>query len=110
MGSDFGQSKEWDYSNSLDWHLLEYNEHKGIQKLIRDLNQLYLKTPSPYLGDANSNLFEWIACSDSESGVIAFIRWDDTHDDHLIIVAHFTPIFRESYRSAFLSTAFIKKS
>ncbi len=98
MGSDFGQSKEWDYSNSLDWHLLEYNEHKGIQKLIRDLNQLYLKTPSLYLGDANSNLFEWIACSDSESGVIAFIRWDDAHDDHLIIVAHFTPIFRESYR------------
>lgn len=98
MGSDFGQSYEWNCTQSLDWHLLEYADHRGIQDLIRDLNVWYKEIPGLSAGDTNSNAFEWIACSDSDSGVIAFIRWGHSQSDSLIVVAHFTPIYRESYR------------
>ena len=87
--------------------LIEHNEHKGIQNLIRDLNRLYVTTPSLYMGDSNSNLFEWTL--HIQIVVIAFIRWDDSHNDHLIVIAHLTPIFRESYRIGVPLVAFIKK-
>ena len=45
MGSDFGQSAEWNYNKNLDWHLLQYPEHKGIQMVVRDLNKLYQEIP-----------------------------------------------------------------
>ena len=46
MGSDFGQSAEWNYNKNLDWHLLQYPEHRGIQMVVRDLNKLYQEIPS----------------------------------------------------------------
>ena len=98
MGSEFGQSAEWNYAQSLDWHLLEYPDHQGIQSVVRDLNDLYINTPGLANGDIDSRCFEWIACADSESGVIAFIRWGETENDSLVVVAHFTPIYRENYR------------
>ena len=70
-GSEFGQSAEWNYTQSLDWHLLEYPDHQGIQAVVRDLNDLYINTPGLANGDIDSRCFEWITCADSESGVIA---------------------------------------
>jgi 1,4-alpha-glucan branching enzyme len=98
MGSEFGQSAEWNYAQSLDWHLLEYQDHQGIQSVVRDLNDLYINIPGLANGDVDSRCFEWIACADAESGVIAFIRWGETESDSLVVVAHFTPIYRENYR------------
>ena len=66
--------------------------------MVRDLNDLYINTPGLANGDIDSRCFEWIACADSESGVIAFIRWGKTENDSLVVVAHFTPIYRENYR------------
>ena len=98
MGNDFGQSNEWNYSQSLDWHLLEYRDHQGIQATVRDLNHLYQSFPGLAKGDVDDSGFEWIACGDSDSGVIAFIRWGATERDCLVVVAHLTPIYRENYR------------
>ena len=98
MGSDFGQSQEWNFTQSLDWHLLQYRDHKGVQDLVRDLNSFYKTIPGLSAGDVQSNSFEWIACSDSDSGVIAFIRWGASKSDTVIVIAHLTPIYRESYR------------
>ena len=98
MGSDFGQSKEWDHNQSLDWHLLEYKDHSGIQSLIRDLNFYYKGIPGIAYGDVDDRYFDWIACSDADSGVLAFIRWGENKQECCVVVAHFTPILRENYR------------
>ena len=58
MGNDFGQSNEWNYSQSLDWHLLEYRDHQGIQATVRDLNYLYQSFPGLAKGDVNDSGFE----------------------------------------------------
>ena len=62
------------------------------------MNELYLTIPGLACGDVNSRCFEWLACADAESGAIAFIRWGESDTDALVVVAHFTPIFRENYR------------
>ena len=98
MGSDFGQSREWDHNQGLDWHLLEHKDHSGIQSLIRDLNSYYKEIPGIANGDIDKRYFEWIACSDADNGIIAFIRWGENKEDCCIVVAHFTPILRENYR------------
>ena len=98
MGSDFGQTSEWNHSQSLDWHLLEYQDHRGIQSVVRDLNKLYRSIPGIAKGDVCDQSFEWISCEDSKNSVIAFIRWGTSQSDTLIVVAHFTPIHREAYR------------
>jgi len=98
MGSDFGQSAEWAYAGSLDWHLLQYLDHQGVQMVVRDLNRLYLETPGMANGDVDSSYFEWINHSDAEAGVISFMRKGATEKDTLIGLGHFTPIHREGYR------------
>ncbi len=98
MGSEFGQTSEWNHSQSLDWHLLEFKDHRGIQSVVRDLNKLYISVPGIAKGDTDEKSFEWISCADSSNSVIAFIRWGNSQEDSLIVVAHFTAKHRKSYR------------
>ena len=98
MGSEFGQTSEWNHSQSLDWHLLEFKDHRGIQSVVRDLNKLYISVPGIAKGDTHEESFEWISCADSSNSVIAFIRWGNSQEDSLIVVAHFTAKHRKSYR------------
>jgi len=98
MGGEFGQSAEWNHDGSLDWHLLQYNVHAGVQKLVRDLNAFYKSQPALYKHQFEHKGFEWIDYSDNNSSVISFQRNGDTKEEMLIIVCNFTPEARHHYR------------
>jgi 1,4-alpha-glucan branching enzyme len=98
MGSEFGQSHEWNHAVSLDWHLRQYMDHEGIRVLVKDLNKLYQDEPVLSRNDFNSQGFRWIACNDSEASVIAFLRLDPFEMTLFAVVCHFTPVVRSNYR------------
>ncbi len=98
MGSEFGQREEWNFQQSLDWHLLEHNYHKGIKNLITDLNKLYKKNPALYEQQFSAAGFEWISYDDHENSVITYIRKGAKEENPLIIACNFTPIPRTEYR------------
>ncbi|WP_372974502.1 1,4-alpha-glucan branching protein GlgB [Muriicola sp.] len=98
MGAEFGQSSEWNFQNSLDWHLLQYDYHKGIQELIKDLNALYKKHPALYEKQFSSEGFQWIDYGDAQNSVLTYLRKGHDEKDDLLIACNFTPVPRENYR------------
>ena len=98
MGGEFAQVAEWDYNQSLDWHLLETDAHAGIQRLVRDLNGLYRDIPALHQKDCSADGFQWIDCSDTEQGVLIFLRRGQDLDDFVVVISHFTPLVRAGYR------------
>ncbi len=100
MGDEIGQWKEWNHDESLEWHILEYPSHKGLQHWVRDLNHLYKNEPALYDNDFSNECFEWINFSDSEKSVISFIRKSKDNENILIFILNFTPVPRYDYRVA----------
>ncbi len=98
MGGEFGQSSEWNFQYSLDWHLLEYDFHSGVQSLIRDLNKLYKTHPALFEKQFSSEGFQWIDYGDAENSVLTFIRKGHDAKNDLIVACNFTPVPRENYR------------
>jgi 1,4-alpha-glucan branching enzyme len=98
MGSEFGQWREWNYDQSLDWHLVEHPLHGGLQKFVEDLNHLYTHEPSLFELDFDPSGFEWIDCNDHESSVISLMRHARDHEDRLVVVLNWTPVTRSAYR------------
>jgi 1,4-alpha-glucan branching enzyme len=98
MGMEFGQWREWNYDASLDWHLLQYPFHTGIQHCLRDLNALYREERSLYDRDFDPSGFQWIDCTDNENSVFSLIRRAADPTDHLVAVFNFTPVPRAPYR------------
>ncbi|MCS7116990.1 MAG: 1,4-alpha-glucan branching protein GlgB [Nitrososphaerales archaeon] len=98
MGGEFGQWSEWNHDRSLDWHLLEYPKHQGLQRLVRDLNSIYRRERALHRSDFSPDGFEWIDFNDWEQSVISFIRRDRESDEVMLIVCNFTPVPRIGYR------------
>ncbi|PKB18698.1 1,4-alpha-glucan branching protein GlgB [Flavobacterium sp. 5] len=98
MGSEFGQSSEWNFQSSLDWHLLQYSFHNGIKLTITKLNKLYKTEPALHEKQFSPEGFEWINYSDHENAVMSYIRKGNDPKDDLIIVLNFTQVVRENYR------------
>ncbi|HPH46722.1 MAG TPA: alpha amylase C-terminal domain-containing protein, partial [Chryseolinea sp.] len=98
MGGEFGQSTEWNHERSLDWHLLDYDVHKGVQSIVRDLNAFYKDQPALYKYQFEQRGFSWIDYSDQENSIVAYQRQADTKEDLLIVVCNFTPEVRQHYR------------
>jgi 1,4-alpha-glucan branching enzyme len=98
MGAEFGQSSEWNFEASLDWHLLEFGFHKGIKQVITDLNKLYKTYPALYEKQFSAESFEWINYSDNQNSVISYIRKGNNYKQDVIIVCNFTPVVHETYR------------
>ncbi len=98
MGSDFGQSAEWQHDRSLDWHLLEYLDHEGIRRLVRDLNRLYRAEPALHAHDSSPDGFRWINCTDADASVISFLRQDPAGPGFFVVAGNYTPVRREGYR------------
>ena len=97
MGSEFGQSNEWQYDQSLQWNLLQYPDHYGVQRVVRDLNRLYREDPDLGMTDHQCDAFEWVNREDAEHSVISFIRRCRGENNYLV-VGNFTPVLRSSYR------------
>jgi 1,4-alpha-glucan branching enzyme len=102
MGSEFAQNDEWSESAGLQWHLTEYAEHQGVQRVVADLNSLYKQTTSLWEKDTNPEGFSWLVNNDGAANVVAFARWDD-QGSPLVSVTNFSPIPHESYQLPFPS-------
>ena len=98
MGGEIGQWNEWNHQQSLDWHLLEFGPHRGIQTFVKDLNQVYREHTALHRTDHRSEGFEWIDCQDVENSVISFARSCPETGDWLLFVFNFTPVPRPGYR------------
>jgi 1,4-alpha-glucan branching enzyme len=101
MGGEFGQWLEWDYMQSLDWHLLEPPNdahHAQLQQYIRDLNQLYQHEPAFSKLDYDPAGFSWIDFHDTDNSIVSFMRCSKNVDDTLLFVSNFTPVPRLGYR------------
>jgi 1,4-alpha-glucan branching enzyme len=99
MGGEFGQRNEWNHETSLDWHLLDQGPyHRGVQRLVADLNRVYRGERALYEVDFEPAGFEWMDCHDSEQSVLSFVRRARDPGDVVLCVCNFTPVPRVGYR------------
>lgn len=91
MGDEFGQTNEWNFKQSLDWHLLEYPVHKGLQTLVKDLNHLYKNETALFENQFNQNGFEWVEANDQENSVYIYLRKGKRRDDVFMVILNLTP-------------------
>ncbi|WP_052748969.1 1,4-alpha-glucan branching protein GlgB [Arsukibacterium ikkense] len=96
MGNELGQSREWSHTQSLDWHLLAYPKHQGIQQLYRDLNHSYQRCKPLHELDYQHEGFSWLDHNDSEHSTLSFVR-RDSKGNAIYVVANFTPVPRDNF-------------
>jgi 1,4-alpha-glucan branching enzyme len=96
MGSELAQPSEWNVRESIPWHLLDDPRHGGMQRLVRDLNQLYTEYPALHALDFDSSGFQWLSWSDAENSILAYLR--RAGDACLLVALNFTPVARQGYR------------
>jgi 1,4-alpha-glucan branching enzyme len=97
MGGEIAQSREWSFEESLDWDLLQYPEHRGVQDLVRELNRSYVSEPALWEQDFVPEGFRWIDASDASSNVVSFLRLG-ARGRVLACVANLSPVPRDDYR------------
>ena len=97
MGSEIGQFSEWNYKQSLDWHLLGYDKHRQLKDYVAALNAFYLKNSPLWEGDCDEESFSWISGDDRSNSVISYIRCDKSENE-LICICNFTNVTRRGYR------------
>ena len=98
MGQEFGQWREWNFAEHLDWWLLDYPSHQGLKASVRDLNRLYRETPALFARDCEGEGFRWIVVDDQAQSVAAWMRYGGPDDAPVAVVCNFTPMPREGYR------------
>ena len=89
MGSEFAQAHEWNHATSLDWHLLQYLDHEGVRRLVKDLNHLYTSEPVLSCNDFNPHGFRWVNAGDSEANIVSYLRTDVFEQDIFFVVGHY---------------------
>ncbi len=98
MGGEFGQWREWNHDQSLDWHLLEHAPHQGLRHWVQDLNRIYRQEPALYQRDFSNDGFEWVDVHDWESSIVSYLRKGSDPNDAILVVCNFTPVPRANYR------------
>ncbi|HJN64607.1 MAG TPA: 1,4-alpha-glucan branching enzyme, partial [Pirellulales bacterium] len=98
MGSDFGQWNEWGCDRNLQWDLLQWESHRGLQSCVADLNRIACENPALYEVDFSPEGFEWIDCNDYDSSTLAYLRRAKDPEDFLVVCCNFTPMVRSGYR------------
>jgi 1,4-alpha-glucan branching enzyme len=98
MGGEFGQKREWAHEESLEWHVLQYGLHGGLQRWVGDLNHCYRSEAALHARDFSTEGFEWVDCHDADSSVLSFLRHGGRPEDSLLVVCNATPVQRSNYR------------
>jgi 1,4-alpha-glucan branching enzyme len=98
MGCEFGQWREWNYDESLDWHVLDDPMHAGLRRWVQDLNHAHQHEASLHEVDFEPAGFSWIDCNDNENSVVSMVRKARNPHDFTIMVVNFTPVLRPAYR------------
>ena len=96
MGTEFGQGTEWNSAGALDWYVLQYAYHEGVQRLVKDLNRLYRQFPALHTYEFDWQGFEWLDCNDWDQSVLSFVRRAD--NEFLVVVINCTAVPRKAYR------------
>ena len=97
MGGEFAQMIEWNCRQALDWNLLDFPIHKGMQTMVRDLNKFYLDQPALWEQDCIPAGFQWIDGSDYRQSVLSFCRWDKARKAPVLVILNFTPQVYENF-------------
>src|SRR5690606_16277642 len=98
MGGEIAQWREWDHDSSLDWHLLDREEHGGVMRCVGDLNRLYRSLPALHRGDSDPAGFSWVDCNDALQSTLSFLRHGDRTHELVLFACNFTPVPRHNYR------------
>ncbi|GAB3642715.1 1,4-alpha-glucan branching protein GlgB [Spirosoma arcticum] len=98
MGGEFGQTSEWKFDTSLDWHLLEFAPHKGTAACVKALNTLYKTEPAMYERQFTEDGFQWVDTADRENSIVSYVRKSNNPKDTLLVVLNMTPVPRANYR------------
>ncbi|PRY09731.1 1,4-alpha-glucan branching enzyme [Pontibacter ummariensis] len=98
MGAELAQGGEWNHDSSLDWHLLQYGFHQGVQDELRELNAIYKNEPALYEHSFDPQGFEWVDYNDAHNSVISFLRKGNRPEEQILVVCNFTPVVHEHYR------------
>src|SRR6202171_2185250 len=98
MGEEFGQRQEFSEARSLDWHLLQYDSHRGVQRLVTDLNKLYADEPALHQGGFDWPGVEWIDAHDADNSIFSFARHGKRLEDMMVVILNATPVVRGNYR------------
>jgi 1,4-alpha-glucan branching enzyme len=98
MGGDFGQWNEWNFDTSLQWHLLEWSTHQGVQKCVGDLNRMLRREKALHEVDFDYRGFEWIDCHNHEDSTLSYLRRGKDPNDYLVVCHNFTPVVRQNHR------------
>ena len=98
MGGEFGQRTEWDHDGELQWELAEQAGHRGLRRLVRELNRLYAEEPALHEADDDPAGFEWIDVDDAERSVISFVRWARDRRDFIVVVVNLSHREWPAYR------------
>ncbi|MDH3520775.1 MAG: 1,4-alpha-glucan branching protein GlgB, partial [Myxococcales bacterium] len=98
MGAELAQWREWSHESTLEWHLLEYERHRGVQRWVRDLNTCYRGTPALHELDCEPKGFAWIDCNDDEQSTLTFIRRARSEEANVVVACNFTPVPRNNFR------------
>ena len=98
MGGEIGQWDEWNHNESLQWNLLQWEHHEGLQRLVADLNRLYVKDPALHELDFSKEGFEWVDCQNRDESVLVFLRKPKRGGEPLIVCCNFTPVVRQHYQ------------
>jgi 1,4-alpha-glucan branching enzyme len=97
MGQEIGQREEWNHDTGIRWELLEFDYHRKLQALVRELNRIYRENPALYQVDFNYTGFEWVDFHDVENSIIAFVRRAEDPKDAILVCCNFTPVARKGY-------------
>jgi 1,4-alpha-glucan branching enzyme len=98
MGGEFGQSSEWNIERGLDWWLLQFSFHQGVQAWVKALNTLYKEERALYEKQFEPDGFEWIDHNNAAQSVVSYIRKGTSPDDFLVIIHNFTPVSRSNFK------------
>ena len=98
MGGDFGQWNEWNFDTSLQWDLMQWDTHRGLNKCVADLNHLYRREKSLHEYDFDGRGFEWIDCHNYEDSTFSYIRKAKDWRDFVVVCCNFTPVPRTAHR------------
>jgi 1,4-alpha-glucan branching enzyme len=97
MGGEIAQWNEWSHDGGIDWTLLDFPRHRGMQRLVQDLNRLYAETPALHQRDTVSAGFRWVVGDDAQNSVFAFLRFGDEAARPVLVVSNMTPVSKYGY-------------
>ncbi len=98
MGDEFGQVREWTHDGGLEWEVLQYPVHRGLQNWVEQLNRLYANEPALHELDTDPRGFEWIDCNDNAASTLSLLRKGKSSKENIVVACNFTPVPRIGYR------------